>query len=213
MKSKPLTLKQARFVAEYEKHGNAKQAALDAGFSAVSAHSIGHNLLQHPLVKKALKRGVERALTIADVTRERVILELARLAFGDATSMLDDSGNLKPISELQEDVRRSISGIEVSETSRGERKTRVRTHDKARALETLAKYLGLLVEKVEISLNDDLSARLAAGRGRAMALQAPAIEAEVVRHAIDAPKEALEAETVGAERCMQTECLKSEQNC
>jgi hypothetical protein len=66
--------------------------------------------------------------------------------------------------------------------------TKVRTWDKVRALEILAKYLGLLVEKVEVSVSDDLAARLAAGRNRVQALQPPAIEAEVVREALPEAK-------------------------
>ena len=54
--TKPLTLKQQRFLVGYKEHGNATRAARDAGFSERHAASAGHRLLQHPLVRQALKK-------------------------------------------------------------------------------------------------------------------------------------------------------------
>ena len=190
-----LTPKQERFIVEYMKTSNASQAAINAGYSAVTAASSGPRLLNHPEVARRLALRVERSLTAADVSPNRVIEELARLALGDISQIYDETGNLKPLSEIDADVRRTISGIEVSKTRSGRGEdadevhvTKVRTWDKVRALEILAKYLGLLVEKVEVSVSDDLAARLAAGRNRVQALQPPAIEAEVVREALPEAK-------------------------
>ena len=56
--TKPLTLKQQRFLAGYQKHGNATRAAREAGFSENHSAGAGHRLLHHPLVQAALKQAV-----------------------------------------------------------------------------------------------------------------------------------------------------------
>lgn len=56
--TRPLTLKQLRFLDGYQKHGNATRAAREAGFSEKHAASAGHRLLHHPLVQAALKQVV-----------------------------------------------------------------------------------------------------------------------------------------------------------
>jgi hypothetical protein len=56
--TKPLTLKQRRFLVGYQQHGNATRAAREAGFSEKYAAGAGHRLLQHPLVKDALRQVV-----------------------------------------------------------------------------------------------------------------------------------------------------------
>jgi hypothetical protein len=52
--TRPLTLKQQRFLAGYQAHGNATRAAHEAGFSQRHAGTAGWRLLQHPLVRAAL---------------------------------------------------------------------------------------------------------------------------------------------------------------
>ena len=50
----PLTPKQAAFVAEYVKDGNATQAAIRAGYSEKTAYSIGNENLSKPEIVQAL---------------------------------------------------------------------------------------------------------------------------------------------------------------
>lgn len=57
--TRPLTLKQRRFLAGYPAHGNATRAAREAGFSQQYAGMAGWRLLQHPLVKAALESPAE----------------------------------------------------------------------------------------------------------------------------------------------------------
>jgi len=52
---RPLTPKQARFVAEYLKDLNATQAAIRAGFSAKTAKSAGSRLLTNVALADALQ--------------------------------------------------------------------------------------------------------------------------------------------------------------
>ena len=81
-----LTLKQARFVKEFLIDLNATQAAIRAGYSAKTAAAIGHENLKKTEVDRAIteaQRTIEEKL---DISAERVVMELAKLAF---SNMLD----------------------------------------------------------------------------------------------------------------------------
>ena len=68
---KRLTAKQARFVQEYVRNGgNATQAAIDAGYSEVSAAEMGSENLRKPHVGKYLNDFKESCARAAGVTYE-----------------------------------------------------------------------------------------------------------------------------------------------
>ena len=79
----PLTDKQTRFVAEYLIDANATQAAIRCGYHAQTAHVQGSRLLRNVKVKAAIRRAQARTLGKLELTAERVLQELARVAVLD----------------------------------------------------------------------------------------------------------------------------------
>ena len=93
----------------------------------------------------------ERAKRVG-VSQDRVVEELARLAFSDLREVASfgPSGvELKESEELSADVAASVA--EAVETPQGESGStvRVKLWDKLRALELLGKHLGMFVERGE----------------------------------------------------------------
>jgi phage terminase small subunit len=89
---------------------------------------------------------LQQQMSIADVTVGRIVVELARVAFSDPGKMFDDYGHMLPISEMDEDTRRAISGFDVEKrTERHGDDTETyyvlkpRLWNKNAALDTLAK--------------------------------------------------------------------------
>jgi phage terminase small subunit len=76
-----LTPKQDRFIAEYLKDLNAKQAAVRAGYSKRSASQIADRLLKTALVKTQIDALKQQQLDSAQVTATRILEELGRIAF------------------------------------------------------------------------------------------------------------------------------------
>lgn len=151
-----LSPKQARFVAEYLKDLNAAQAAVRAGYSSgkrnTSARSQGHRLLGYPAIAAAVAASQAKLAVKSDVTAQRVIDELAMIAFFDPRGLFDDAGNARPTHELPPELARTLS-VETSKAmgvtvNYG---TRIKPWDKPRALELLARHLGILKDKVEHS--------------------------------------------------------------
>ena len=151
-----LNARQKKFVDAYLTHGVAKQAAIDAGYSERNAESISSQLLKKTQVADAIAARQAQAAERADVTAERVIRELAVIAFSDlrdAARWNEEWLQLIPSDELTDDAARALREVvsTVAETEHGTtRRLHVRQHDKIAALRMLCQYLGLLKERVEV---------------------------------------------------------------
>lgn len=151
--------KQVRFVAEYLIDLNASEAAVRAGYSRKTARSIASELLTKPDIAAAVVEKQAKQLAKADLTAERVLEELRRLAFFDVAEFFDDSGNLKPVSDIPKEARAAIAGIEVARANldpKDGKKSeewlhKIKLAPKQASLEMLAKHFGLLIERVEHS--------------------------------------------------------------
>lgn len=107
-----LTDRQSRFVDEYLVDLNATKAAIRAGYSAKTAASQGERLLRNVEVAGAIeKRKVERSAATG-ITQERVLRELAVLAFSDVTHyQVDENGRVTLAEGAPEGALRAISSI------------------------------------------------------------------------------------------------------
>lgn len=144
--------KQARFVSEYLVDLNATQAAIRAGYSRRSAQMQGSRLLSNAMVSAAVAAGQAVQIKKIETSAERVLLDLARVAHGDLRVLFDEHDNLKQLSTLSDDAAALLASVE-TERGMGGRSAvkKVKLWDKLRALEMLAKHLGLLVEQTEHS--------------------------------------------------------------
>lgn|SRR5262245_39379111 len=147
-----LTPKQTRFVAEYLTDLNGKQAATRAGYKASRAEVTASELLRDRKVSEAIAAGKAEQLAVAGLSAQRVLDELARVAFSDIRDLVDADGHLKPLHKLSDGTAGAIASIDVSsKNGNGDPYTvhRIRLWDKMRALELLAKHYALLTERVD----------------------------------------------------------------
>jgi phage terminase small subunit len=166
-----LSGRQAKFIEEYRIDGNGTQAAIRAGYSPKTAGQTAFELLRNPKIVAALReRDIGRFQT-HEVTADRVLKELARVAFSDPRKLFKLSGELKPIHELDDDEAAMISQIDIVNLKdvNGERQTvtRVRLWDKNSGLEKLGKHLKLFHDPAAgLALPPEASAFVAATRER-----------------------------------------------
>lgn len=76
-----MTPKQELFVREYTLDLNATQAAIRAGYSPDTAYSIGHENLNKPELRSAIDKALEERNQKIDYSAERILEELAKIAF------------------------------------------------------------------------------------------------------------------------------------
>ncbi len=141
-----MTPRQRRFVEEYLVDLNATGAAKRAGYSARSARNRGYRLLQNPAVAAAVARAQDKRAARTQVSADRVVTELAKVAFGDPRRLLSwgpDGVVLRDSSELTEAEAALVSEVSETRTAAGGGTRKVKLHCKLTALNALGKHLGL----------------------------------------------------------------------
>ena len=162
-KAKPdkLTQKQEKFARAYVETGNASEAyrrAYDA--SRMKAETVNNNaskLLQHSEVAARVATLQSRVAKIAEnryeVTQDRIIAELARIAFARAEDYFTwgpTGVEVKESSTLTRDQLAAV--VEVSQTvSASGGSIKVKLSDKQTALEKLGRTLGMFKDRHEVS--------------------------------------------------------------
>lgn len=169
-----LNAKHLRFVDEYIVDLNATQAAIRAGYSPKTAKQQGHRLLTYVDVQRAIEAKRKEVAGDLGITRERVLREMAKLAFSDLRQLYNEDGSLKHPHEWPEGAAGAISGMELVEEfgdgPDGKKligyTKKLKLWDKGKQLENLLKHLGMDQDKpadvaVDLSDIDRLRARLA----------------------------------------------------
>jgi len=154
MANNKLTPKQAKFIDEYLIDLNATQAAIRAGYSKRTAQRIGSENLSKPVIIAELQRKREQLAKERDITPQKVLAEYCKLAFLDPRAFYDKKGNLLSIHELPADVAAALTGMDISSLASkdGEFETvrKIKFSDKRAALDSIAKHLGMFVDKTEV---------------------------------------------------------------
>lgn len=156
-----LTAKEARFVEEYLIDLNATAAAERAGYSARSSTQIGYELLQRNRVAEAIQEAKARRSERTEITADRVLEELRRIALADIRRLFtwdEERTCFVPSRELTEEDAAAVASVKAEtthSTSRdGTRETNIKLelkmHDKLGALREIGKHLGIK-EQLELS--------------------------------------------------------------
>lgn len=134
-----LTDKQKRFVDEYLVDLNATAAARRAGYKDPN---IGRQLITKNNVSAEIQKRQEKLRGKLEITQERVLEELAAIAFANGTDFATITHNglvrLTPTDEVPEEKKKAVASIK-----EGQYGTEIKLHDKVRALELLGKHLGV----------------------------------------------------------------------
>jgi phage terminase small subunit len=142
-----LTAKQQLFILEYLRDFNATQAAIRAGYSKASATTTGNDLLRHPIISVYIKEHFEKRKEKAATTAERVLEELNKVAFSDLRDFASwDAGG---IYMRPSEYAFNTGAIESIKETKGEGGTAIgiKMHNKMKALELIAKHIGMFDEQ------------------------------------------------------------------
>ena len=146
-----MTEKQKRFCDEYLIYLNATRAYKVAYKNVKSdevAKAAASRLLTNVNVKNYIDDCMEERQKRTEVTQDRVIQELAAIAFSKVTdyaTVKDDMVKIKDTDELTEKQIRAISGIK-----EGKFGIELKLNDKEKALELLGRHLGMWNDKLDI---------------------------------------------------------------
>lgn len=152
-----LTKKQQLFIDEYLIDLNATQAAIRAGYSAKTADQQGSRMLANVKVQQAVAKAMAARSKRTGVNQDRVVLELAKLAFVKMTDLVDSHGRIKD--DATDDDLACIESVKYksSESDTGSSVEReVKISSKLRALELLGKHLGMWNDKLDVNITQPI---------------------------------------------------------
>lgn len=142
-----LNERQRAFCREYLVDRNASQAAIRAGYSRRTAGGQAHDLLKKPEIAAAVDAGLAAIARRVDVTAEDVVRRMATLAFGDIGDLFGPDGRLLSIHEMPAAARATLAGFQVERRRDNPDDpvdvVKIKRVDQLRALEMLARHLGL----------------------------------------------------------------------
>jgi len=172
-----VTPRQQRFVAEYLRNPDPVRAAIRAGYAPRNARDYAARLMANRTVTAAIERALADRSRRTGVSQDRVIRELARIAFADLRHLLrwtgDDgadappaetaaaaaaaAGNARPparpagrLTLFDSDALDADIAACIAEVTQARDGTiRVKLHDKQAALVTLGRHLGMFRDRGE----------------------------------------------------------------
>lgn len=154
-----LTPKQAAFAREYLIDLNATQAAIRAGYKPANAASVGFENLRKPKIAAEVQRAMDARAERTEVTADRVVAELAKLAFANLADYFRLTPHADPVIDLSTATRDQLAALtEITVDgytdgrgydARDVKRIRIKMADKRAALELLGRHLGLWDAKTD----------------------------------------------------------------
>lgn len=147
-----MTEKQKIFADEYLIDLNATRAYRKAYPSVKkdeTAAQAGSRMLRNVKVAEYIAERMQARQERTEITQDRVLEELAAIAFARATDyaeVKDDQVFIKDTAGLSENQIKAIAGIK-----QGKFGIEVKLNDKEKALELLGRHLGMFKDRVEVS--------------------------------------------------------------
>jgi phage terminase small subunit len=161
---KKLTVKQKLFCKYYLISLNATYAAIKAGYSKKTARQIGTENLAKPNIEAYIQEQLKQKEKKLDITVDRVLEEIALIAFLDIKEFYNENGTVKKVHEIEETARRAISTVTTKEiwVGKGENAElfnieNIKAGDKLKALEMLGRYLSMFKDNLEVTIDEKIA--------------------------------------------------------
>ncbi|MFH1640338.1 MAG: terminase small subunit, partial [Candidatus Omnitrophota bacterium] len=133
-KKHKITPKRRIFIEEYLKDFNGTDAAIRAGYSPNSAYSQSSDFLKTPEIQEEIEARMQKRLEKIGVTKDRVLTEIAHLAFSDNRRLYRKDGSLLMPTEWGDEIAAAVAGVETIEefSGRGDKRTLIGLTKKVR---------------------------------------------------------------------------------
>lgn len=182
-----MTDAQKRFCNEYLIDFNATRAykvAYKRCKSELTARTNASKLLTNTNIQKYISEKQKELEKRTEITQDKIIQELAKIALFNIKDIYNENGTLKKITELDDDTAKAISGVKILQKAGAmkisinpegkdeevpiehipEQTVEFKTNDKVKALELLGKHLGMfndvnlnMKNAVQVELVDDVN--------------------------------------------------------
>ena len=115
-----------------------------------TAAAAGARMLRNVKVAEYIQKRMKEREKRTEITQDRVLQELAKIAFVNATEVIDPKTATIKEDALPEDTA-AIQSVKVKTFGEDGLEREIKMADKLKALELLGKHLGMFKDKVELS--------------------------------------------------------------
>ncbi len=150
-----MTDAQKRFCDEYLVDLNATRAykvAYKKCKSDLTARTNGSKLLTNTNIQSYISEKQKEIEQRTEITQEKVIQELAAIAFSNATefaTVKENQVEIKNTDDLEENVKKAIVSIK-----EGRNGIEIKSADKVQALELLGRHLGMFNDRLDVNVKE-----------------------------------------------------------
>ena len=146
-----LNPKQIRFCEEYLIDSNATQSAIRANYSLKTSGVIGYENLKKPQIRAYIDQLKEKQSKRTEITSDRILKELAKMAFFNVEDTLDEFGDIKPLEDWSRDDLAAVQEVTTTKYFNEVQSVKVKTSGKERSLELLGKHKKLFTDKLDVT--------------------------------------------------------------
>lgn len=151
------TVKYELFASHFVATMRPADAAIAAGYSKRTAPAAASRLLKMPTVQARIAELQKEVLARNALTADDVIKQLAAIIRFDFRKLFDENGNIKDISELDDDTASALSSIEIETDTEGKKviglTKKVKIFDKNAAITNGLKYFKLIGDDKGVNIN------------------------------------------------------------
>lgn len=159
-----------RFAQAYIANGgNATEAAKTAGYSPATAGSQGSRLLKDVEVSTLIQQGAQKLAKKYELTADLVVRSIVQELTFDPANLYDAEGNLKKVTDLDEDTRMALASVEFEQIGSPDAPVfvrKVKWSQRQSAREQAMKHLGMF-ELDNKQIGEGFADRLIKARERA----------------------------------------------
>jgi len=134
----------------------AAYTAAHPGCSEAAAQTKSAAFLRRWDVQQWLMRGLADAMKKFKISADRILQELAALAFLDPVQLFTPEGVLLPLDQMPEEARRALAGLEVAEIFGAKadpgQLRKIKLNDKLAALRLLGQTMAMFTEKQTVTV-------------------------------------------------------------
>lgn len=131
---------------------------------------MGYENLRKPEIAEAIAESMKARSARTGITQDRVLQELARIAFFDPRKMFHGDGSPKSICELDDDTAAAVNGLDVVNIGNSDvgigQVLKYKVADKGAALTNAMRHLGMFNDKLDVNVTNTLAERLARAKKR-----------------------------------------------
>lgn len=136
-----MTNKQEKFCQEYMIDLNATQAAIRAGYSPKTAREQAARLLSKVNIQGRIEQLQAEQSRRTGISADRVLRELAKVAFANAGDIIDADATLKE--DASPDDLAAVQSVRVKVFGQDGVEREIKLADKLKALDLLGRHIGL----------------------------------------------------------------------